>query len=401
MNSIFKKLIYLAILLIMSGSFAGMALAVNNVTPLTVNFSATPLFNEANFAPGNAVIRTVLVANNSGTSQNVIVEAINALDENGLGDKLNLVIKEGDTILYNDKLGTFLRAGEVPLSSLSDGANTTYSFNVVFDSNTDNNIQNKTLGFDLCVGFSGGDKNCGNTVIGDENNTGGGNDNPPNNENISGTSGGGGGGGAPIILVISNEQVNNTLNEGETATVTIKWDTNKLSTSQVVYGLVSDGPYTLVMVPPYFGYPLATTEDPTKVMHHSVLLTGLIPGQTYIYRVVSHASPPTIGFEHQFTVPVSPTTHLLAQTNITNPITTTNEGINVLNTNNPNTENNSAPKTENNNTVNSNSNLTANALFSDFGNIISNNILIFILILLLVLYLIWRFWLRKKTKRKL
>jgi hypothetical protein len=32
-------------------------------------------------------------------------------------------------------------------------------------------------------------------------------------------------------------------------------------------------------------------------------ISGLIPGATYRYRIVSHASPPTVGYEHMFTVP--------------------------------------------------------------------------------------------------
>jgi hypothetical protein len=45
---------------------------------------------------------------------------------------------------------------------------------------------------------------------------------------------------------------------------------------------------------------LGTAEDPIKVIHHSVLLTGLEIGETYVYRVVSRASPPTVGFQYSF-----------------------------------------------------------------------------------------------------
>src|ERR1035437_3713115 len=233
----------------------------------------------------------------------IIQEATNAVDTSGLGDKLNLIIKEGGTPLYTGTLGAFLRAGEVSLSSLANENNTSYSFNVSFDGSAENNLQGKNLGFDLCIGFEGGATQCGNTVISGENGGGGG----------SSTSGSG---GNTITLIISNEQALNISNVGASGSATITWDTNKLSTSQVIYG-VSPGPYNLDLnILPNLGYPLGSTEDGNKVMNHSVILTGLTPGATYLYRVVSHASPATVSYEHQFTVP------LLAENN--NPILNNN-----------------------------------------------------------------------------
>jgi hypothetical protein len=300
----FTQILILSIFtILMIGGFAKSAFAD---APLIVHFQNEPqhLFNEANFAPGNEITRTIGVSNNSGSSQNIIVEATNALDTGGLGDKLNLVIKEGDIIRYNDTLGKFLRAGEVSLSPLSNISNTTYSFGVTFDTGADDNLQNKTLGFDLCVGFQGGTTQCGNTVISGENggNTGG--------STISGSNGG------TITLIISNEQALNISNVGQTGSATIIWDTNKLSTSQVIYG-VSSGSYNLDLnILPNLGYPLGSVEDGNKVMNHSVTLSGLTPGATYVYRVVSRASPATVSYEHQFTVP------LLAENN--NPILNNN-----------------------------------------------------------------------------
>ena len=269
----------------MVGGFTQSAFAVQ--APLTVNFSSTPLFSEANFAPGNEVTRTVDVSNNSGSSQNIIVEATNASDGSGLGEKLNLVITEGDVTRYTGKLGAFLRAGEVSLSPLANTANTTYSFGVTFDSNADDSLQNKNLGFDLCVGFQGGQTQCGITVISGEN------------------GGGGAGMSGSMVLIISNEQTANITDVGQNGTATVTWNTNKLSTSQVIYGLASGAPYNLdISILPNLGYPLGSVEDDYKVTNHSVALTGLIPGATYVYRVVSHASPATVSYEHQFTVPV-------------------------------------------------------------------------------------------------
>ena len=257
---------------------------------LVVDFQEDPLFSEANFLPGNEVLRTVGVENNSDSTQDIIVEAINVVDDDNFGDVLDLVIKEGGTPIYEGTLGNFLSAGEVPLSSIESSSSTTYSFGVTFNSGANNDTQTNVLGFDLCIGFEGGDTNCGNTVIG------------------GGGSGGGGGGGSiggsssgrrRTTLEVFNEEV--TEENTGTETAVIEWDSNLLSTSQVIYGKESGGPYSLdLTVSPYFGYPLGTVEIPIKVTHHTVLLTGLEIGETYVYRVVSRSSPPTVGFEYTF-----------------------------------------------------------------------------------------------------
>lgn len=297
MNKYIKILIlsiFIIIIILIIGGFSRSAFAVNTIEqPLVVHFEnePEPLFNEANFAPGNEVLRTIEVANNSGATQNIIIEATNAIDTGGLGDKLHLTIKEGEVSRYFGTLGAFLRAGEVSLSSLSNSTSTLYSFGVTFSTDADNDLQNKNLGFDLCVGFQGGDTRCGDTVISGENGGGGG----------SSTSGSG---GNTITLVIYNEQAINVSNVGASGVATITWNTNKLSTSQVIYGL-SPGPYNLNLnTLPNLGYPLGSVEDANKVINHSVTLSGLIPGATYVYRVVSHASPATVSYEHSFTVPI-------------------------------------------------------------------------------------------------
>ena len=358
--------------------------AFATAVPLSVSFSATPLFSEVNFLPGNEAIRTVGVSNNSGSPQDIIIEAINATSTGGLGDKLNLVIKEGDTPLYTGTLGAFLNAGEVSLTpSLPDGASITYSFGVTFESDAGNNLQNKTLGFDLCVGFSGGDKHCGDTVIGGEGDTGGG---PTGGTGgtITGTGGGGGTSGGTHQLIISNEKA---IVVDTTATIT--WDTNLLATSQVIFGLVSGGPYTLNLTPPNFGYPLYNAEDATKVISHSMLLTDLTPGQTYVYRVVSHASPPTISYEHEFTVPASLGT---GNGNGTGGAIGEILGASF----NPPADGNAASTTASTTSVSNGNNLAA-AVTAGWSGLLSWW-WFWILLILLAAYLFWRFVLKSKDE---
>ena len=359
---------------------------IANAQSLTVSFEENPLFDEANFLPGNEVTRTVDVTNGTGKSQDVIVEAINSLDSDGLGDVLDLVIKEGAETLYSGTLAEFLRTGEVLLSPLGAGNSTTYSFGITFDSGSNNDTQGKTLGFDVCVGFEGGATHCGDTIIGSEGDTGGGEG--------SGGSGGSsrpGSGGGPITLAIFSESVSQV----SVDTATIVWNTNLLSTSQVIYGLASGGPYILTLTPPNFGYPFYTTEDSTKVIQHSMLLTGLTPGETYLYRVISQASPPTISFEHQFTVP------LLAQADTIN---FTGGNTSPANTSGSVLGSSTVPLIldepgDVSSPVNdTSSNLTAAVLLSGFGDIFPICTSISLLVLLLI-YLIWRLWLRRKYEK--
>lgn len=283
---------------------------------LDVVFTPDPLFSETSVLPGDTVSGTVLVTNNSGENQTVITEAINVSDSSLLSDEMHLTITDDDAnTLYDSGNGTFhdfLTGGAHTLTDpLGDGDSVLYTFEVEFLAATGNEFQETELEFDLCVGFldelSG--MNCGDTAVSGEGDTDGNTDvegdggtTTPGTGN-SGGSGGGGGGGGPLDLVeleISNERVVSIdVSLGEAV---IAWDTNLFATSQVVYGLTSGGPYSLSTLTTNFGYPEATPEDSDKVLAHTVTLTGLIPGEDYSYRVVSRASPPTVSFEHTFTV---------------------------------------------------------------------------------------------------
>lgn len=364
----------------MIGGFAKSTFAAP--APLEVTFSPNPLFKEVNFAPGNQTTGIVEVSNNSGSSQNIIVEATNiSVDTSGFGDKLKLVITEDGVLTprYTGTLGKFLsNDGEVLLSSLSSGTNTTYSFGVTFDSgDDDNDLQNKKLGFDLCVGFQGGATQCGLTVISGENGGGG--------AGISGS----------MTLIISNEQALNITNVNNSSSTIISWSTNKLATSQVIYGPVP-GPYNLdLTVLPNFGYPYGKTEDGNKVMNHSVTLSGLTPGQTYVYRVVSRASPATVSYEHEFTVP------LLAQRdNNNNNNTVLNNNRQVLGA--PNDQSGiGEPNTDEN--IEDLNNNEGNLLAASAGNIMGLPTVWFwalLVILLLLIILIIRIIYRRRKNKK-
>ncbi|OGI60188.1 hypothetical protein A2641_03870 [Candidatus Nomurabacteria bacterium RIFCSPHIGHO2_01_FULL_37_25] len=399
MKTLIQKFIFSVLTIITLFGFTSNVFAA----PLQVTFVPDPLFNKPNFLPSDETNGEITVTNNSGASQTILTEAINVTDNDNFGSLLHLEIAGTSGILFDDTLANFLStAGEVSLGAITNGESKVFTYTISFVDSSDNSYQGKTLGFDVCVGFSGGTKHCGDTVVGDENDTDGG----PSTG--GGPSNGGGSGGGPIVLTIFNEKTVDITEVGgfpATATATITWDTNVLSTSQVVYG-PTPPLYTLDMNALYFGYPSGTIEDPTKVLHHSVLITGLTPGQTYVYRVVSRASPPTISFEKYFAVP------LLATNNPNNPnIDGGNSSVNTddSSTDRSDSEGFSSPTSSEFSDTNSegdasqieddnldlDNNLVANVLLSGFDNLVSICTLIGILILL-ALYMIWHLWIRKK-----
>lgn len=381
MKNLFKILIPVVTLIIF-GSFANTASAV---TPLTVSFDPNPLFKDSNFMPGDNKEANITIDNNSDSTQSAYIEGVNVFNDDGLADQMNLEIFEGPTEIYNDNFETFLKAGPVLLSDIGASAPKTYNLKVTFIESTDNDYQGKTLGFDICVGFSGGESTCTNTVtVGPET--------PPG-------SGGGGGGGLSggHHLTIFNEEALNILSNGTVAgsgSATIVWNTNIPATSQVIYGLASGAPYPFdINIPPSFGYPSVNVEDMSKVTNHSMLITGLTPGETYVYRVVSRASPPTISHEHKFTVPIP---SVLGISN-TGTGALGSEGVkaggaeegSVLGANSENKEESGFFGSKNLGAV----------VDTGLGGLVSKCSLIALLILL-VAYLVWKFVLRSKYEKK-
>ena len=316
MNKAIKTILIISLTVIGTGFLAVPSTFAQPPDNLVVQFEQTPLFNEANFLPGEGVTRWIKVTNNSGSAQKIAIETINENDPDNFASKMNLVIKESATILYQDTLKKFFDAGETYLSNLANGATTQYDLTITFDSGSDNFYQGKAVGFDILVGFQGAgagtvcgnnikeiDEQCDGTDLGGQTCTGLGYSggtlicNQSCNFDTSSCTGGGGGGGGggvslPPGLTIFDEA---SWNVAENS-VTIIWTTSYFSTSQVIYGAAGEA-HTLNLsdntgIPPKYGYARTTPEYDTspKVTGHSVTITGLTSGTTYYYRVVSHAS---------------------------------------------------------------------------------------------------------------
>jgi hypothetical protein len=288
-------------------AFALLAFPAAASAQLSTTFVGLP-FSDTNLVPGSSVSGSVTLTNGFETPQDAQIEAVNVSDPDLLSEQMTITIAEvGGSVIHDGlSFNTFLTTGIYPLSNIASGESKTYTLSIILLSGAPETYQGKTLDFDFCVGFAGDEFQCGDTNI------------SPPIDNGGGGDGGGGGGttvsgggngqvGGTIRLTIFNEAAfvlsagTAGVNGGEAS---IEWDTNLFATSQVIYGPVShpDYPFSININQPNFGYPFSTDEIAVKTEHHTVTLTGLTGGETYVYRVVSRASPPTVSLEHTFTV---------------------------------------------------------------------------------------------------
>jgi len=270
MNKALKTILIVSIAIFGAGFLSIDSVQAQPPDNLVVQFERTPsLFDEANFLPGESVTRYADVTNNSGETKKIGLEIINNSSCSGtcLSDVLDLVISEnGNPLpLYSDSLTNFYGAGEKVLSDLNTGTTTKYYFSMTFNPGAGNIYQDTSVNFNIRIGFFGEES------IGEEIPLGG----------VDG-------GGVFIAgLEISDERVSDV----GTSSVTIVWDTNKEATSRVIYSAFDESRSFDPNLPPNYGYRHSNTENPAKIIFHSMTITGLKPATTYYFRCVSHTSP--------------------------------------------------------------------------------------------------------------
>jgi len=157
MKKDFRKinLLILPILLI-GASFFLLSPAMAQAKDFEVDFEYDPLFSEANFLPGDSVIRYIRVKNNSTGIFKIATKADKWINNDALGDFLDLEIKEGGVSLYKNTLSNFFNTGEVFLSDLAGNGNQTqYDYIISFNSGTGDIYQGKSLSFDILIGYEG------------------------------------------------------------------------------------------------------------------------------------------------------------------------------------------------------------------------------------------------------
>jgi hypothetical protein len=217
---------------------------------LGVVFEATPLFSEAKIMPGDSVARTITVTNNNIEPEDIEIEAINVFTS-GLASAINLTVTAPGETYFSGSLDQFFSASPLALGILAGTDSRTYTFTASLPAGTGNALMLKNVGFDLVIGFVGGEQ-----VI----------DNPVRR------SGGGGDGGIPKLRLF-NEEVINVSVASSSAVVT--WNSNLPASSYLVCGKVSEGPFVLSTDAPLFGYKFFVSEVDTKVVNHSLVVTDL------------------------------------------------------------------------------------------------------------------------------
>lgn len=279
MNKFKNILIFSILSILIIGVFTNKAFAETISNPKVIEFESSPLFGENSFVPGQSVTKTIKFTNNTDISRSAYLRVAEVVNIDKLGDSINLVIKQGNIIIYNDNFSNFFKKGKINLPQVKVGSTNTISLVATFIPESNNNYQTKVMGFGLQAILEDVEElNDNTTVIGGSN-------------------------GISVglnHLIITNENAV-FLQPQDVQSVSVSWNTNIPATSQVIYGLASEGPYSLDMTSVNFGYPYSTEEDLSKITNHNIDIHNL-PQGTYVYRVVSKASPATIGYEHYFTV---------------------------------------------------------------------------------------------------
>lgn len=278
----FKQLLkFISLITISLVSFVvAQAVQAQPISDIVVSFNPNPLFGESNFLPGHTASGLVNIQNNGQSNRNVTVKAINFSDPNHFGETLRLKIQNNSQVYFNDTLANFFGQASVNLATINAGGSVSYDFAVDFIDTAGNDYQNKSLGFDIELVFTGEEGGGDGTPI------------------VIASGGGGGGGGGPVGLTIFNELASN---QGANSAM-ISWFTNHPATSRVIYSpelgvhtfnLGSDANY---------GYAYSTSEDSSLVTYREIYLASLEPDTLYYYRVISHrgSEGDTVSTEHSF-----------------------------------------------------------------------------------------------------
>ncbi len=261
MNKFFTTILILTAAAAFQFGFAAFAAAEK--PDLEVQFQTEPLFDELDFLPGDSTAKWVKVTNNTADPQTVAVEALNVSSDNDFASRFRIIIKNGPVLVKDLPLNEFLSGGEIELGQVAKNSTAQYDFTIHMDASAeDAKYQEKSVAFDLAIGFFGGDKTP---------------------DQVSHTLGY----RAGLIMQLA---ITNVRAQGIGAGVAdILWDTNLDSTSRVVFSKEGEG-HSFNDGRANFGYGhiYPVPEDGNLVNDHSVGLSGLEACSKYYYVVLSH-----------------------------------------------------------------------------------------------------------------
>jgi hypothetical protein len=239
-----------------------------------VDFSATPLFAEANLLPGDAVARTVTVTNTGVEAETVEFGFENVI--NGpLATEMELVVDNGSTVYVDDTFTTLFAGDSYPLGTLGTNESRTYTFTAALPPTAPNPLQTETFGFDLLIGFAGA-------------------------EAVSDRARAFSGGSRTLQLFNEAATV-----EEELGGAFVTWNSNRPASSYLVCGVREAGPFSLSEEAPLFGYDFALEEQVGAVTSHGLALSDLDPGE-YECRPAGRTRSSagfTVGDPVRFTIP--------------------------------------------------------------------------------------------------
>ena len=147
-----RKLILTAIIILGLTTSLSASAVPNN---FDIQFEDNPLFQDANFMPGDSVSRYVRVTNNTSDPYPGYAWATGVDDSDGLGSALHLTITKGATVLYENTLADFFSQSYVNLPEITGGDTVDYIFSIYFEHQSGNEYQEKSVGFDISVSYGG------------------------------------------------------------------------------------------------------------------------------------------------------------------------------------------------------------------------------------------------------
>jgi hypothetical protein len=151
MKNNMKKLILTAII-ILSLTTSLSASADSGDFDVQFQNSPLPLFHNANFMPGDSVARYIQVTNNTSDAHSVYLWATNDNDE-GLAEALYLTITQNSVIVYENTLAGLFSEDYIKLPDIAAGGSPEYILNIYFEDQSGDKYQEKSVGFDINIGF--------------------------------------------------------------------------------------------------------------------------------------------------------------------------------------------------------------------------------------------------------